>query len=237
MCTLSWIINDSGYEVFFNRDEQRSRQVAIAPSLINNAIMPIDPQSQGTWIASSIQGITLCLLNNYQMQDRMDQDSSYISRGKLIPEIIQSSKEPGIKIETLNLENFMPFFLCIFPKDLKSGLNSVSIYQWDGTRLSREQTKQPFISSGVSISEVKTSRTETFSKIIVKNGTPQEHLAYHASHIPEKNYLSVCMHREDARTQSLCHITVNNEITFRYHDGPPCKNNRWTEIKHMKKKK
>lgn len=233
MCTLSWLLHDNGYDVFFNRDEQRTRQKAILPALNSeqNAIMPIDPQGQGTWIASNRRGMTLCLLNNYQKQASISQSAKYVSRGQLIPDLINLNNNIEQNLKALNLSHYQAFFLCAFPAGLTNKQNSIAIYQWDGNMLTQEKAQQPFISSGVLLPQVQQTRSAAFTQIVGQKNTPAEHLAYHASHLPEKGYSSVCMHREDASTQSLCHISVKQDITFRYHDGPPCKNKAWIEIK------
>ena len=68
MCTLTNLLNDIGYELFCNRDKQRSRLPAIPPKFnqARNAIYPVDPQGEGTWLAVNQQGLTLVLLNYYQ---------------------------------------------------------------------------------------------------------------------------------------------------------------------------
>ena len=68
MCTLTYLLNDFGDELFFNRDEQRSRLPTIPPKFnqTRNAIYPVDPQGEGTWLAVNQQGLTLALLNYYQ---------------------------------------------------------------------------------------------------------------------------------------------------------------------------
>ena len=72
-------------EVFFNRDEQRSRTQAIPVTLDSSrqALYPIDPQGQGTWIALAQSGASLCLLNNYQAQVLYTPEQP-ISRGQVI---------------------------------------------------------------------------------------------------------------------------------------------------------
>lgn len=240
MCTLSWILNDHGYEVFFNRDEQRTRLKAIPPTLdkITSTIMPIDPEGKGTWITSNLRGLTLCLLNNYQKQAEMDPNNNYQSRGQLVRELINNQEIKSADlfqhIKSLHLQNYLPFYLCIFPDDLSTNTNSISILQWDGQELTKELANQPFISSGVLLSQVQQTRRDAFTEITTGTGAPQDHINYHSSHLPEKGFSSVCMHREDARTQSLTHISVSTNIVFRYHDGPPCKNNIWSEIKALK---
>jgi len=232
MCTLSWLVNKDGYDVFFNRDEQHSREKAIQPSLQHNSliIMPIDPQGGGTWIASSQFGSTLCLLNNYQKQAAMSQLKTYKSRGQLIPLLLKAHDQSDIgqKLGTLDLSQYLAFSLCVFHSDLNTTENTVLVYQWDGHTLTQETATQPVISSSIQREQVINSRTELFRKTVGTDSNRQKHLAYHASHLPEKGFLSVCMHRDDAQTQSLCHISVNkHSVSFSYIEGAPCENDSW----------
>jgi len=238
MCTLSWLLNHQGYEVFFNRDEQRARSEAIPPALIKQykAIMPVDPQGQGTWIATSVNGMTLCLLNNYQQQTPVENYRTYTSRGQLILQLIkiQQADKLRTQIETLDLSNYQPFFIYLFPADLNKRNTSIYAYQWNGKQLLPQVAEQPFISSAVLLQQAQQSRKQIFKDIITVKASARLYLAYHSSHLPEKGALSVCMHRDDARTQSLSHISVNEKIIFRYHNGPPCENISWTNMEIVK---
>lgn len=235
MCTLTWLLNDYGYDIFFNRDEQRTREKSEAPRIFKqySAIMPIDPQGKGTWIASNFYGMSLCLLNNYQKQTPATNGKTFTSRGQLIIKLIQLHDKDNVlaALKRINLEEYQPFFLCIFPNNLNIKNDSVYIYQWDGERLTQEPAKQPFISSAILLDPVQSSRQQVFNDIVHHSNDIDNHLAYHASHLPEKSAFSTCMHRDDARTQSFCHISVNDHIAFNYHDGPPCQNNAWINIK------
>lgn len=33
MCSVTWSLSETGYQVFFNRDEQKSRALALAPAI------------------------------------------------------------------------------------------------------------------------------------------------------------------------------------------------------------
>lgn len=60
----------------FNRDEQKSRALALAPAIYDrqgvSVMMPLDPQGQGSWISLNQFGLSLCLLNNYQAECQME---------------------------------------------------------------------------------------------------------------------------------------------------------------------
>lgn len=46
MCSVTWYLSDTGYQVFFNRDEQRSRALALPPKPYElqetSVLMPLD---------------------------------------------------------------------------------------------------------------------------------------------------------------------------------------------------
>ena len=240
MCTLTWLLDNNGYEVFFNRDEQRSRPKAELPvyDAISESIFPVDPgqidsKNKGTWIAVNKNGLSLCLLNNYQNSLGVGDGNNFTSRGVLIPKLILLS-EPEKIIESLgaiDLNNFQPFSLCIFPANLSKTNKDVLTCTWNGKVLTEGIALQPVISSAVQLENVTRSRIDLFKQLgAQENITSDSLLKYHCSHKPEKGKLSVCMHRDDARTQSLSHIQVGNNISFSYHDGPPCENNNWTKL-------
>ena len=94
MCTLTYLLTEHGYEIYFNRDEQRSRLLAIAPQFNPNlkAIYPIDANGQGTWLAVAQSGLCLALLNNYPAPATSVNKNS-ISRGQLILSLLASNDD------------------------------------------------------------------------------------------------------------------------------------------------
>ncbi len=254
MCTLTWLLNDNGYEVFFNRDEQRSRPKAKLPvyDTVSESIFPIDPgpidsvidpdpinpgqivsRGKGTWIGVNKKGLSLCLLNNYQDGIKAGNGDNFTSRGVLIPKLIHLNTPENIiaALGEINLKVFQPFSLCIFPANLSIKNNRVFTWSWNGEVSTEGIAGQPVISSAVLLENVTRSRTDLFKQLgPQENITDDSLLSYHSSHKPEKGKFSVCMHRDDARTQSLSHIQVGKNISFGYHDGPPCKNNKWTKL-------
>ena len=50
------------------------------------------------------------------------------------------------------------------------------------------------------------------------------HLAYHASHLPERGPYSTCMHRPDARTFSFSWLRLDgSSVEYRYTPRSPCR--------------
>ena len=235
MCTITWILEDSSYEIFFNRDELRSRSEAIAPKRYKtgsiSAIYPKDPDGLGSWIFTNDHGITGALLNyNIKIPQR-----DFISRGTLMTEICHQSKLEGMTdtIKNKNLKNYRGFTLCLF-KDK----HEPRIIRWDGSDLIQLSPVQPIMSSSVEIEKVKINRNDIYNTIVKQNGDNRKsHLEFHSSHIPHKCYLSTCMHRPDAKTVSFSHIICNEkEVKFFYMGHSPCQNSDTVSITAIRTK-
>ncbi|MER2491369.1 NRDE family protein [Catenovulum sediminis] len=242
MCTLTWFVKPDGYQLFFNRDEQRSRVEAITPAFDPqlNAALPIDPQGTGTWIATAASGASWCLLNLYQYQQGADEytntktNSAPRSRGKIIIDLLNALADPRSIEEfkaCIDLKQYAPFTLCYFPPELDAVNPAVIAFCWDGSKLSSFNPTSPLISSAVCLAQVLKQRELLYQTICVHGlqhenrvqDKHQAHLAFHRSHIPQKGMFSVCMHREDAKTVSLTEIEVSTNTTkMTYYNGAPC---------------
>lgn len=232
MCTISWFYHRDGYDVFFNRDEQVSRAKAIPPEIkFSNhvrGIMPIDPQGGGTWIGVNHFGCTFALLNYYQ--GRLPK-GKLLSRGGIIPALLAVSSADQVAdiLAQINLNKYAPFSLLFFSqrKPSDAGGGKIPMFRWTGKELAREPATSPLISSAINYELVLEQRLSLYrSQIQCLPGepTPADFYRLHQSHKPEKSAYSVCMHRTDAKTVSLSHISVGETIQFRYIDGSPCEN-------------
>jgi len=224
MCTISWLIKDDNYHVFFNRDEQLTRQNAITPKAMNindtQVLLPIDPTGNGSWISTNEFGLTLCLLNYYQGSNPK---GVLTSRGLLLKNLSSFSNVEDINIQLKNQDlcQYASFSLLTFGVD-NNGKVSKRAWQWNGKKLTSVFLNSPFTSSSVSFEEVSRERlllAQQFSK-------PQDVdtlVNYHKSHHPSQGHLSVCMHRNDAKTVSFSHIHVQPmQSIFNYKNGSPC---------------
>jgi len=220
MCTLSYLLTDTGYELFFNRDEQHQRPLALIPqiNISCQAVFPIDPQGQGTWLAVNTSGLSLALLNYYQVC-HSNPEQKFVSRGQLIPTIFKAlvKKTSSSVIELLNsmdLTIYQPFQLAVFPAKLTKTVGEVDYYQWDGEKLILTDHKQPFTSSGIDFDYVEKQRKNKFEQIICPiNSTREQFKAFHLSQETEGKY-SVNMTRFDAKTVSISHICVHTVPTY-----------------------
>lgn len=230
MCTLTWIKHPHHYEIFFNRDEQRTRLEAKTPVFHKKtqSIYPIDPQGGGTWIGLHHTGISLALLNNYQAAQNFKPSSKTLSRGIIIPHLFEFSADclhladskthlNELLQEAVNefeLDNMSPFHLILF----HNSYEPVQI-SWNGLELMTTEVLQPVTSSSFAFEEVSNQRIAQFNASVK---TFDYHQEYHASHSPEASAYSVCMHRSDAQTVSFTHIDTSTK-TLNYCPKSPCR--------------
>ncbi|MGF1763162.1 NRDE family protein [Aliivibrio kagoshimensis] len=219
MCTLSWVMEDQGYHLFFNRDEHKSRTPAQPPKKFSNNgihyLMPIDPVGKGSWIATNQFGVTIGLLNNYQ---GVTPDGELISRGQIVKQLAESRTLHDIRseIEEMPLHRYAPFTVVIIIPS-----HPVLCYQWNGHGLHSIKATSPMVSSGVSLKEVTEYREAIFHSLVDQSENSTKLQAFHLHQHSDYGYLSVLMHRDDAQTVSMTSVEVNNrKITMKYHSIP-----------------
>ncbi len=221
MCTVSWLHAGSGYHLFFNRDEKKTRAVATPPRFsIEDGIgilAPRDPQGGGTWIAVNSCGVSLSLLNGVGPVPSMA-----MSRGLLPDRLIRLGSLAAIlaSLRNTDLAMFLPFRLVI----LAPG-HPIHLFEWDGMdrRLVTSDADSGFVtSSSYEPQRVAESRRGVFDamKPVVADSLE----GFHRYHGESPNALSPCMHRDDAETVSFTRIRVDEtSASLFYVDGAPCR--------------
>lgn len=224
MCSVSWLATAGALDLFFNRDEQRTRAPGLPPvSGDRNNIrffFPVDGKAGGTWIAANDRGLVACLLNHYAADAR----SSVItnaSRGAIIPGLIDASTpaEAADRMTPLAAAPQRPFLLLLLHHD-----HPAIRLTWNGTNLARESLDPArgfLTTSSFRTTEVVPSRHAVAA---ATDWDPDSLIALHASHCPERGPFSICMHRPDARTVSFTRIHSGpNEVRLDYHADAPCR--------------
>jgi len=219
MCTLTYLLTDNGYELFFNRDELRTRQPATVPALNHqlNAIYPVDRDGNGTWIAVHNSGLSLALLNFYQAEQAVN-NGEYLSRGQIILSLLEDPSDIIGRLTKMDLKKYLAFQLGVFAAELCRTKNKLRIFQWDGKTLSEVDNTQPIISSGTAFARVSKIRKALFGQIIsAEKPTRAQFFTYHNFQGIDP-WFSVKMSRPEAHTVSLSHIVVSKDIQFNYLD-------------------
>lgn len=219
MCTVTWDHSGDEYEVFCNRDEQRSRLRAIAPRTAQqkgvSCIAPIDGNFGGTWIGVNDRGLTLCLLN----ASPADGASGRISRGLLVLELLASASPESVlyTLKHTNLEDYSAFTLVVVASRMP-----VMSTHWDQSSkplpITHESAHGVISSSSFEPDGVIKRRVDLYTR------TARRGAAYHASHENGPGASSVCMHREDAETVSFTRVSVTtHNVSLAYSPQAPCR--------------
>lgn len=226
MCSVSWLLEENGYQVFFNRDEQKTRALAMPPKQYQvngvDMIMPLDPTGGGSWISINEFGLSLCLLNNYQ---GIVPDGPLISRGLLLKNMSLSRNIAQLTeaFYRLELSSFAPFTLLAFAPNLTQHNGVVVAYKWDGVQQNIVETDSPLFSSGVDLARVQAHRQAKYDQLISTGKNQQNLLMFHSHHHSEQPHLGTCMHRSDAHTVSFTHLrNRHGQASMFYAPGAPC---------------
>ena len=240
MCSLSWRTSKNALSVFFTRDESVLRPKAHLPELYEENgitfVMPKDPQGEGSWLAVNEFGLVIVLLNDYQGLLK-PVSPALISRGLLVRRLasVRTLAEAEDVLLTWPLAQSQPFQLGLMQAHRQR------LFQYDGRShaLSAKAMPKHLFSSGhPQAGDIIRARNEYVSTIPINSD--DDLLALHKSHQPEvagdqgelARAYSICMHRDEARSQSLTHIKVDNEFALmRYWDGQPCQTDHFSSLK------
>ena len=235
MCTVTFLPHPAGYALGMNRDEQRTRVVALPPERRAAAgrviVQPREPHG-GTWIAVNDRQCSLALINWYSIHRRAPPPAT--SRG-IIAEQAATAMAPAEVAATLNrlpLDRLNPFRLIgIFPER-----QAVREWRWDLLQLDHRDhpwRAQQWISSGFDEPMAQRLRGEAFARAADRPsfGTLGWLRELHASHEPERGPFSTCMHRTDAVTVSYTEIAIDGDATvMRYRGTAPCQSAAFAEL-------
>jgi len=215
---MTWWRQGDRYEVFFNRDELKTRSRAVPPELMlsDNSIRfisPTDPNAGGTWMLVNELGVTICLLNRWHESLKVPTASK--SRGQLVLGLAGSADTAEVitRLSQTDCREYKPFTLVALDQQ------RLLVEAWDGGRLYTEQTKAPLTSSSYCFPEVSKARRDRYATLD-ENG-PQALSNYHAGEV-EQSAFTVRMNRPDAQTWSRSHLVVGPaQIAWQYLEELP----------------
>ena len=132
MCTLTWRRDPSlGLEIYFNRDELKTRPVADPPSRFEmgdfSFLSPRDPKGSGTWMLANDRGVVICLLNKWELEGR--EIESPRSRGRLVWSLASVGTVDEVAERLTGVESYQAFTLVVFSP------SGDRCWEWDGNAL------------------------------------------------------------------------------------------------------
>jgi len=225
MCTATWIRTNEGYELFFNRDELRTRAPGLPPSVRERDgvrfLAPTDGDAGGTWLGVNERGVTIGLANG----GSDGRQRSFRSRGLLVLDLLSSASvdETGARLSSIDGSSYRPFELFAIGAGGEGRL-----WTWDGRRIAERGVGGDgtlLISSSRDPQRARAERGALLDRLRREHGGLDGDVlaGFHASHEPERGAWSPCMHREDASTVSESRIRVTrDEAAFTYVAGSPC---------------
>jgi hypothetical protein len=193
-----------------NRDELLTRQPALPPTLWaagrQRALMPIDPESGGTWIAANDAGLVFVVLN---ANPGFPAPAGDISRGTIIPALLgcASVSKALSRAEAVPVERFSPFRLLLIDR-----FQILDCWPERGRIRHRRAHLHGAVlrtSSGLGDAVVASPRRALFQRVF--RGATDARLAqdqFHRHRWPGREAISVNMRRDDARTVSQTVVEV-----------------------------
>jgi hypothetical protein len=232
MCTVSWLHQTGGYQLFCNRDERHTRPPATVPTLREqNGVQyyaPHDGEHGGTWLGVNQFGLTLCLLNgelNGESRLSSGNGKTVISRGLLLNQLLACRTLAQVQLAAtqLDLSWYQPFILLAL-----EAVPPALVLQWTGrvlTQAAGTDALPLLTSSSFDWQGAQIARRQHLSKLAAEASRldAQPLYTFHTSHAPAASAYSTCMHRADASTVSFSIVRVEADTThFFYASQPPC---------------
>ncbi len=242
MCTVSVIpLFDGpgrpiGFRLVTSRDEQRTRQPALAPAWrplggepgAPTALYPQDPDAGGTWVGAGDSGFVACLLNRAPRNPLLaPAPETRISRGLLTLATLRAGSITGAieAAQSLDLERLLPFRIMLIESD-PTGFRSAMLV-WEGTTLDVRTSGAPLLceaSSGLGDHLVQERLALFASMVDASSPTPEAQDAFHQHRWEDRLQYSVLMERAEARTVSITTVDVVHEpavsVRMAYHPIP-----------------
>jgi hypothetical protein len=130
MCTVTYLPLHKGFILTSNRDERLLRKPSTAPQIqiINDVsvLFPRDTEANGTWMATSQNGKSICLLNG-AFEPHHHNPPYRKSRGLVVLDFFENNTAEEFNAE-YDLKGIEPFTMVIVEK------HALYELRWDGTK-------------------------------------------------------------------------------------------------------
>ncbi len=219
MCTVTILpLERDGFRIACNRDEANHRPSALSPQYRRfgdrTAILPIDPVSDGTWIAVNNAGLAMVLLNRNATNGSEIARSPARSRGTIITSLLHCDSLDDAKRSARELatESLAPFRLILVGQ---GEVVEASVVDRRVLVVERTPAELPllFTSSSLGDALVTPPRQQLFEEWFAGHEpTPDLQDRFHRHAWPDRKDVSVCMRRMDARTVSHTVIELHHAL-------------------------
>jgi hypothetical protein len=239
VCTLTVIQtpNDPAHSestierIAFNRDELLTRAPGLPPRAVDSAgvtaVMPLDPDAGGAWIACTSLGLVLALLNRTNPSDRQPPPDQQTSRGLIIPSLVASTSVTSAlaslydRFDAEGNPTVRPFTLWM------SDGRSHAIVRHTGRSLTCRLCLTPsrwliLSSSSLGDDRVRAARAAAFRLSLATNtSSVRAQDAFHNTFASPPDPIGPLVRRADARTLSQTVIVRrHDQLTLHHRDLP-----------------
>jgi hypothetical protein len=212
MCILSIVPLSKVTIITSNRDEQRSRENSVEPTIVNlggrKTIIARDSKANGTWIVTDNSGRTAVLLNG-AFEKHVSKPPYRESRGITLINLFEES-DFNTAFQLYNLEKIEPFQIIL--------INNPNSFQflWDGNKkyvFSIDLNKpQVFFSSTLYTKKQQEDKKNNFLSALnkIEECNANWLLNFHSNQDVISADLNFFMSRENQTTKSITQIEINS---------------------------
>jgi hypothetical protein len=224
MCTVTYLpLHREGFVLTSTRDERTIRKPALPPEPYevheSRLIYPKDPEGRGTWIASSMDEYSLCLLNG-GFYPHESKPPYRMSRGLVIPDFFEYGTPERFR-NIFDFKGIEPFTLLIIGYEARS----LDELRWDGEQIHHKELNPelPGIWSSVTLypEEVIRMRRGWFENWLLKK--PPFHInsavSFHKKAGTGDSENDILMNRDNLiRTVSITSIFRSESVHEMYYE-------------------
>jgi len=225
MCTVSYLpVKEASYIITSTRDEKTSRKSALPPEQYEISGQPVyfprDQEANGTWIASTASGLSLCLLNG-GTEIHVSSPPYRRSRGLVLLDFFACNDTVSY-LKTYDFSGIEPFTLIVVDYNNKD----LSELRWNGnimTQISKDYYRPHIWSSVTLYTDDIIKKREAWFHDWLLNRTDyhmNEIIGFHKTGGTGDSRYDILMNRDDeVRTVSITSFQSSpNTHVLRYED-------------------
>lgn len=226
MCTVSYIPTGEGFILTSSRDENPGRGAASLPQRYDlgrtSVFCPKDYSSQGTWVLTSENNYTLCLLNGAYIAHPKKAYYRH-SRGQVPLDFFKYNNIAEF-VQQYDFTDLEPFTLLVLHYQFST--TSFNVLRWDGLQIHSEvlDAKHAHVFSSATLYDdnIKELRRQWLTEYLKERSnvslTEMVHFHSHCHEEDRQNGLRV-YRNENLMTVSICSIDFSPTRTkILYHD-------------------
>ena len=215
MCTVSFVPTSTGIFLSSNRDEKKTRGIALSPQIYQSEscrqLYPKDVNAGGAWIALNSFSDAAVLLNG-AFEKHQVENTYRRSRGLIFLEII-SENNPKEQFDSIDLNKIEPFTIILFSKGILHELRWDAFHKYQ--KILAIDRAYIWSSSTLYDSATVRKREHWFSVWLSQNSEPSldQILSFHKFGGEGDRHIDIRMNRNNVLyTVSITSIELKGEV-------------------------